>query len=246
MTTPDQLPPEIQAEINATKALFEAELLNDEPTTVDPHYDRIINTLIQVSEGLEEENNTINSFLFDHAEFVDALDHVVSDQLSAIKKEKITMPEWSDRFNRWFIFCDTVINLGISCTYSKDALKTHDHATIFKTLKLNKNFETTFLTPRKIRIEFTHKSKQVKDKYPWLAMPCLIVKDEAGQEYQIAITPTPIGRVWWLDILLSFHGSYDWITDHPEVNDPDGEEYEPTPTIDDPYMTYQMKKDEEE
>ena len=43
---------------------------------------------------------------------------------------------------------DAVVNLGISCLYSKDALQDKDYEAVFKTLKINKAFESSFLKPR--------------------------------------------------------------------------------------------------
>lgn len=240
MNTSNNLPDDVQSSINAAKALFHSD---NTMASADVHYERIMETLTQVSDRLQEEAQVSDRYIFNQAEFVDALDYIVKDQLSALKKEKLSPTEWANRFNRWFIFCDAVANLGISCAYTQASLKnTQDYEGIFKTLKLNKTFETAFLKPRGIRVEMTHKSAQVKDKYPWLAMPCLIVKDEEGVEHQIAITPSPNARVWWLDVLISFHGSYSWI-----VTDPSEYELEmddiPTTSIADPYMKQYEEKE---
>lgn len=185
----------------------------------DPNYERMMETFTQVQIEIDEQNAQADKYLFNQQEFIDALEHVLADQRSALKKEKIDMMEWSKRFNRWFVFCDAVVNLGITCRYSRDAMQKEDYKTVFSTLALSKVFETTFLKPRKIRVEMTHKSKEVKEKYPWLAMPCLILLDDEGVEQQIALTPSPNARVWWLDVLIGFHGSYEWFQQNDEEQD---------------------------
>lgn len=238
MNTPDKIPQDVQQQIDGVKAMVEQELSeeNVQQSEAKAHYDRIMETLMQVTERLDEEAEKTERFLFNQAEFINALEHVKADQLSGLKKEKISPAEWATRFNRWFVFCDTVINMGISCRYPKESAKKEDYETIFQTLKLNKQFETTFLKPRGIRVEFKHKSKQVMDKYPWLAMPVLLITDEAGEEHQIAIIPSPNSQVWWLDILLNFHGTYDWNAIDPwDLQSADGA---PRSTIDDPYMRH--------
>ena len=62
------------------------------------------------------------------------------------------------------------------------------------------------------------------EKYPWLAMPVLIISDDNGVEHQIAITPSPNARVWWLDILAGFHGSYNWVQNESIDTYEEGEE----------------------
>ena len=62
------------------------------------------------------------------------------------------------------------------------------------------------------------------EKYPWLAMPVLIISDANGVEHQIAITPSPNARVWWLDILAGFHGSYNWVQNESIVDYEEGDE----------------------
>lgn len=202
------MPQGVINDINDAKALFMDE---ERIEGVDPQYNRIVDTLEDiVKKQVEEEKELSNDYLFNQEEFIDSLEHVVKDQLSALKKETLSPAEFAERFNRWFIFCDAVANLGITCLYSKDALKMQDYETVFKSLQISKQFETTFLKPRGITVKLTHKNPEIKTKYPWLAMPCLVIKDEQGTEHLIAITPSPFARVWWLDILSSFHNSYQW------------------------------------
>lgn len=215
------VPLEVQSDISAGKTLFE-EALNEKPK--DEHHEHILNTLESIIIKLDDEKKNADSYLFNHAEFVEACKHVIPDQLSAIRKDALTLKEFSTRFNHWFIFCDAVANLGISCLYPKEALKDKDYAAVFKTLKLNKAFESSLLTPHGIKIEFRHKNKQVMEKYPWLAMPVLIINDDAGVEHQVAITPSHHAAVWWLDILANFHGSYDWVLTEPYESGEEEEE----------------------
>ena len=200
-----ELPADVVANLAEQKALFE-----EDASTIDPAYERLISTLMQVQVEIDEEVKVRDRYLFDQAAFIDALGHVVADQKSALKKEKITAPVWAERFNRWFVFCDAVLNLGISCSYSKELMNKENYAEIFGTLKLNAIFDTTFLKPRGIKVIFTHKNPVVRDKYPWLAMPVLVVKDDAGVEQHIALTPSPNAAVWWLDVLTGFHGTFEW------------------------------------
>ena len=226
------IPPEVQADISAGKALFE-EALEEGPR--DENHERLLASLEDVIVKLDEEKKAADGYIFNVEEFVDACQHVVSDQLSALKGEKIDRVEFAKRFNRWFVFCDAVVNMGISCRYPKDALKDKEYEEVFKTLKLNKQFEATFLKPRRIRVEMRHKSKQVMDKYPWLAMPVLIVRDKDDVEHEIALTPSPNATVWWLDILSSFHGSYNWVLAPQFGEGDDDEEEAPVTSIDQPY-----------
>lgn len=235
--TSDNMPSEVRAELDAMKAVI-AEQIEAE-ANVDPHYDRIVETLETVTEKIFEQSAAADKYIFNHEEFVNSLDHIMPDQLAALKnqqlpedqRQKLPAAEFADRFNRWFVFCDAVVNLGISCLYTQEAAKKEDYETIFKTLKINKQFEVSFLRPRGMRVELTHKSSVVKTKYPWLAMPVLIVTDEKGEEHQIAITPSPSARVWWLDVLISFHGSYDWVLEE-DAGLGDEEDVPPTRTDD--------------
>ena len=238
------IPPEVQADISAGKALFE-EALEKGPR--DEEHERLLASLEEVIVHLDEEKKAADGYVFNVEEFVDACQHVVADQLSAINGEKIDRVEFAKRFNRWFIFCDAVVNMGISCRYPKDALKDKEYEEVFKTLKLNKVFESTFLKPRRIRVELRHKSKQVMDKYPWLAMPVLVVRDKEGVEHEIAITPSPNASVWWLDILSSFHDSYNWVL-APQfgMGDDDDEEEVPTSSIDQPYPEGTIREEDSE
>lgn len=226
MTTPDHnFPQSVQHELTDLKQVF---LNEDHVENVDPGYNRMIEGLNAAIKQHDEEREQVGSYLFNQGEFIDSLEHVVADQLSAIKKEKLPMMEVSKRFNRWITFCDAVVQLGFSCIYSKDSLQKEEYATVFGTLKLNKVFETTFLKPRGIRVALRHKSDEINNKYPWLAMPCLVVKDEDGVEHLIAITPSPEAQVWWLDILTGFHNSYNWgwMPEDDEI---------PVTSIDEPY-----------
>lgn len=224
------IPSGVNADIAAGKSLFEQELGEEQ---VDPHHERILTTLEDIVVKIDDEQKEADGYIFNHEEFIDACNHVVEDQLSALRKDKLSIGEFSSRFNRWFVFCDAVVNLGISCLYPKEALKDGEYETVFKTLKLNKNFETTFLKPCGIKIELRHKSKEVMEKYPWLAMPVLIINDADGIEHQIAITPSPTAKVWWLDILANFHGSYNWILSNDDgLIDEEDEEVRTTTVAD--------------
>jgi hypothetical protein len=209
--------PDILADIQAGKKIFEDLVADGDAPHRDENYDRMMKALEDASNQIEEERNNRGGYVFDYAEFIDACDHVVADQLSALKKEKISPAEFATRFNRWFTFCDAVINLGISCLYPQTALKDKEYEVIFKSLKIHKQFELTMLKPRNIKIAMRHKSSQVKEKYSWLAMPVLIIKDADGVEHEVAITPSPNASTWWFDVLVGFHGSYNWINDSPEV-----------------------------
>lgn len=236
------IPPEVQADISAGKALFE-EALAQGPR--DEEHERLLTSLEDIIVQLDEEKKAADGYVFNVEEFVNACQHVVADQLSAIHGEKIDRIEFARRFNRWFVFCDAVVNMGISCRYPKDALKDKEYEEVFKTLKLNKVFESTFLKPRRIRVELRHKSKQVMSKYPWLAMPVLIVRDKDDVEHEIAITPSPNAAVWWLDILSSFHGSYNWVLT-PQFDEGDDEEEAPATSIYQPYPEGTVREEEPE
>lgn len=225
------LPQGVVNDINDAKALF---LDEGHAEQHDPHYNRIVGSLQDiVKQQIEDEKKNPPQYLFDRKEFEDALPHIVKDQLSALKKETLSPAEFAQRFNRWFTFCDAVVNLGITCLYSKQALESNAYETVFESLKINKQFENAFLKPHDLRIELTHKSKEVQEKYSWLAMPCLIITDDAGVEHQIAITPSPFAQVWWLDILVSFHASYNWEwTDQLDVSEEDNVF---TTSLDQPY-----------
>lgn len=230
--------PNIDFDLNAAKQIFLDEDLIEK---TDPIYNRIVENLDAALQQHEEEfGREGNHFLFDHAAFIDSLDHVIADQQSTLKKEKLTPKEWSLRFNRWIVFCETVVNMGITCIYSKDALAKEDYATVFNTLSISKIFETTFLKPRGIKIELVHKNDTVKEKYPWLAMPCLIIKDDEGQVHHIALTPGPEARVWWLDTLANFHESFNW-----EFQGHMDEEGLVT-TMDQPYAPLERVEDQED
>ncbi len=194
----------------------------------DPHRAKMLQTFADVQLKIDEENAIADHYFINHAEFVAALDYIVADQLSVLDGDQLSTTEWARRFNRWFVFCDAVVNLGIACVYSKQLIEQGDYETVFKGIKVNAIFNTTFLKPRGIEVIFTHKSPEVKEKYPWLAMPCLIIKDKEGVEHQIAITTSPRASVWWLDILAGFHQSYNWNLDSNEI--PLGDE-------DNPYLT---------
>lgn len=176
----------------------------------DANHERIITALTEIQIQLDEDRKNADTYLFNQQEFIAALDHIVADQQSALKKEKIDSAQWAERFNRWFVFCDAVLHLGFTCRYKPEAMQKEDYETVFRSLALSKVFETTFLKPRRIRVELTHKSDEVKKSYPWLAMPCLIVTDEKGEEQLIALTPSPYAPVWWLDILTGFHSTFEW------------------------------------
>ncbi|BAW19106.1 hypothetical protein [Ralstonia phage RP31] len=202
------IPKEVQDDIAAGVAAVNEEIAAIEH--IDPNYNRILGTLEEVQKNIDEERAQADGYYFDRDEFVAALPHIVADQLSAIKKEKLAPKEFAERFNRWFVFCDAVCNLGISCVKNKEALAKQEYESVFRSLKVNKQFENTFLKPHDIRVEFAFKSRTIKEQYKWLAMPCLIVTDEEGTEHKIAITPSPTGSVWWLDILSGFHATYQW------------------------------------
>lgn len=239
MTNPNShLPQGVQFDLNEAKQLF----MNEERVEdVDPQFNRVVEGLEEALKQHDEEFSVDgNRYLFDQSAFVNALEHVVADQLSAVKKEKLNWQEAAARINRWLVFCEAVVNMGITCLYSREALEKEDYTTVFNTLKLNKTFETTFLKPRGIRVEFRHKNAMVKEKYPWLAMPCLIVKDDEGQEHEIALTPGPEARVWWLDILTNFHASYNW-----DFQDLSGDGAAAS-SIHDPYATLDDDEDDED
>ena len=217
----NHIPTDVQKEINAGKAMFERAL---DAGPIDENHERILETLEDIIVKIDDEQKVVDKYVFDAAEFIEACDNIIDDQLSALRKDKINVTEFSTRFNRWFVFCDAVVNLGISCLYSKDALQDKDYEAVFKTLKINKAFESSFLKPRGIKIAMRHKSKQVMEKYPWLAMPVLIISDANGVEHQIAITPSQNARVWWLDILAGFHGSYNWVQNESIADYEEGDE----------------------
>ena len=239
MTNPNShLPQGVQSDINEAKQLF---MNADHVEGVDPQFNRVVEGLEEAIIQHDKEFSVDgNRYLFDQVAFVDSLEHVVDDQLSAVKKEKLPWQEVAVRINRWLVFSEAVVNMGITCLYSRDALEKEDYATVFSTLKLNKTFETSFLKPRGIKVEFRHKNAMVKEKYPWLAMPCLIVKDEEGQEHEIALTPGPEAHVWWLDILTNFHASYNW-----DFNDLAGDGVAAS-SIDDPFATLRPDEDEDD
>jgi hypothetical protein len=250
MTLQDKNAPiEVQHDINDVKQAFMNEELVE---AVDPNYNRMIETLEQAIKQTDEANKEGNDYLFNQEEFIHALENIVADQQSALKKEVIKLSQVAERFNRWVVFCNAVVNLGISCLYSKEALQKEDYATVFKTLKINKVFETTFLKPRGIKVELRHKSEKVMEKYPWLAMPVLVIKDESGEEHLIALTPSHEAVVWWLDILTGFHASYNWnyedivpeegpaVTSLGDPLAPIKPVFEPLSPIDDPHYDWRL------
>jgi hypothetical protein len=231
------LPHGVQMDLNDAKQPF---LHSEFVEKVDPTYNRVIEGLDQALEQHEQfMGDKGNNYLFNHADFVEALSHILTDQRSALKKEKLSIQEFSIRTSRWFVFCNAVVNMGITCMYSREAVQSKDYPSMFQKLELNKQFEVTFLKPRGIKIEFRHKNAMVKEKYPWLAMPCLIVVDEGGKEHEVALTPSPDAQVWWLDVLAEFHESYNW--NHEVMMATDGA---PASSLDDPYAL--LDEDEEE
>jgi hypothetical protein len=203
-----KIPDDVQADIEAGISAVQQEM--ESVDAVDPHYNSIVQTLEDVQKQIEEERSKADGYIFDRAEFEAALPFIISDQQSALRKDKLTHKEWADRFNRWFTFCDAVANLGITCVKNKAALEKEDWEAVFSSLKLNKQFEDTFLKKHKLRIAMDYKSGTIKEKYKWLAMPVLLVTDDAGVEHKIAISPSPFARVWWLEILIGFHSQYQW------------------------------------
>lgn len=202
------IPEDVQREIDAGVAQVQADV--EEAAKVDPHYNSVIAMLEHVQDQIEEERKQADGYVFDRAEFEAALPHILADQKSALRKDKLTGQEWASRFNRWFAFCDAICNLGISCLKNTKALKEEDWEAVFSSLKLNKQFEETFLRKHKLRVEMDFKTGTIKEKYRWLAMPVLVLKDDEGVEHKIAITPSPNARVWWLEILIGFHNQYQW------------------------------------
>lgn len=202
------IPAQVQSEIDAGVAALQEEIQVAEQ--IDPHYNRILETLENVSSLLEEQAKQEEGYRFDPEEFEAALPHIIADQLSALKKEKLSAIEWAERFNRWFVFSDTVINLGFSYLAPKKEIQKEDYEAVLRTLKLNEQFKNTFLVPHGIQIEMAYKSREIKEKYTWLAMPCLVIVDEEGQKHQIALTTSPLAKVWWLEVLMGFHASYQW------------------------------------
>lgn len=200
------IPLEVQTEINAGKNMFDS--IRDKPH--DEHYERIVEDLTRAVKQVDEEKTQDNTYLFDHDEFVDALDHILEDTRSALRKDKLSTKEFAERFNRWFVFCDALINLGFTCFYSKESLNEGDYESVFKTLVLNKAFESTFLMPRGIKVELRHKREEVTGKYPWLAMPVLVIQDDNEVEHTVSIAPSGHAVVWWFDILAYFHGAHEW------------------------------------
>lgn len=190
----------------------------------DEHTARITQALYEAVKDILEQDQEKDSYIFSQIDFVNTLNYIVEDQLSVLRQDKLTMPQWTERFNRWFVFCDAVVNLGISVIPKKEALEKQDYEEVFKGVQVNANFNAMFLKPRNIRIVFSHKSPEVKEKYKWLAMPCLVITDDQGVEHEIAITTSPNANVWWLDLLTSFHATYNW--NHNPVISPDLEEEE--------------------
>lgn len=222
------IPHDVAAQIEAMGEAIAQEIAMVEE--VDPTYNRVVEQLLEVSKQIEEENADAGYF-FDKDEFTAALPHIVADQLSALRKDKLTAAEWAQRANRWWTFCDAIANLGITCMYNKAALAKEEYETVFRTLKLNTQFDKTFLKPNGIKIEFRWKTGSIKEDFRWLAMPVLVVRDEQGVEHNIAITPSPQGKVWWLDILTGFHASFEWVKE-TEIEDQDFEEA-PYPSLGD-------------
>lgn len=214
----------IQSDIHEAKQLFMNEAFID---SIDPLFNRVTASLTNVIKEGIDDGLVENTYLFNHEEFVNALEHIVSDQLSVIHQDTITVKEWANRFNRWMAFCDAIINMGMTCVNNKEAIARQDYEAVFSTLTLNKVFETTFLKPRGIKIVLIHKSEQIKDKYHWLAMPCLELKDKEGQVHHVALCTSPNASVWWHETLSGFHTSFNWDYENliPE---------EVTSTIDDP------------
>lgn len=165
----------------------------------------------------EQKENSDHGYYHDHFAFMESLDHVVADQLAAIRNDKISITELTTRINRWFVFCDAIANLGVSCIYNKRNADNNDYAKMFGGLRINAAFISTYLKPKGITVEFRHKSTEARENFPWLAMPCLIIVDNANTEHKVAITPTTSASVWWLDILTSFHNTYNWDMDPTRI-----------------------------
>lgn len=198
-----------------------------EPEDVkDPLQEQILAELERIRIASGDTVTNYGNYLFNHDEFVDSLQYIVADQLSVLRGEQVERGEWAKRFNRWFVFCDGVVNMGISCVYKQEALGKEDYETIFKGIRVNAMFETAFLKPRGIKIVFAYKNDEIKEQYKWLAMPTLEITDDQGVVHQIAITPSPGAAVWWLDILSQFHANYNW--DWKDEEDL-------VTTVDDPY-----------
>lgn len=176
-----------------------------------PQDERIFATLEKILMAQDEQEKGVgHGYIHDHAEFMESLDHVVNDQLSAIRQDKISISELTTRINRWFAFCDAVANLGVSCIYNQRFAANNDYEKLFTGLRVNASFNSMYLKPRGIVVEFRHKSKEAQEQYPWLAMPCLVIKGNDDIEHEIAITPTTNAAVWWLDILTDFHATFNW------------------------------------
>lgn len=163
-----------------------------------------------LQEQYEQEDKSDKGFFHDHEAFLESMEHVVQDQFSAIRGDKISLGELANRINRWGTFCDAVVNVGVSCIYNQRFAADNDYEKLFKGLRVNASFNSLYLKPRNIVVEFRHKSEEAKEKFPWLAMPCLIIKGNDGEEHEIAITPSNDGRTWWLDTLTNFHNTYNW------------------------------------
>lgn len=182
------------------------------------HEERIYSVLENILlQQHEQEKDIKHGYYHDHFEFMESLDHVVNDQFSAIRNDKISITELTTRINRWFVFCDAVANLGVSCLYNKNNANNNDYAKMFGGLRINSAFTSTYLKPKGIVVEFRHKSKEARENFPWLAMPCLVIVDNKGTEHEVAITPTSGASVWWLDILTSFHNTYNWNMDPTHI-----------------------------
>lgn len=211
-----EIPKEVQDDIAAGVAAVQEEIAAIDE--YDPNYNRIIAALEEAQKNIEKEAAQSDGYIFNRDEFVASLPHIVADQLAAIKnqqlpeaeRQKLTPEVFAERFNRWFAFCDAVCNLGISCLKNKEALAKGEYESVFRSLKLNKQFESTFLKPHGIVVEFAFKSRSIKEQYNWLAMPCLIITDEKGEKHKVAITPSVVGQVWWLEILVGFYATYQW------------------------------------
>lgn len=217
----DDLPQDVKENLENIRDAFAADY--SEIEKLDPNYNGVVNHLAELQVRLDEQRKGADGYFFNVDEFKDALEHVVADQLSAIAKERITMQEFGARLNRWFVFCDAVVNLGVYCPLDKEALAAKDFEKVFKKIKLNKQFEETFLKKHKIQIEFAYKTGSLKKEYKWLAMPVLVIKDAEGKRHEIAITPSPVGSIWWLELLSEFHGSYQWKSEQ-EVEQQDFDE----------------------
>lgn len=232
----EDIPDSVHEELDSIEQAFSQAHSSEfaqEKVEVDPLTQEILSNLENigsVERDEPEEKPEARATPFDVKAFQEILPFILNDQISAIKKEKISIEEFSLRFDRWFLFCDGIIRHGVTCIYNADLIREGDYQKVFETLSVNAAFTKTFLAPHGLKVELVHRSEKIKEKAPWLAMPALAVPNEDGTVTNVAIAGDPrLSR--WYETLLEFYAGFD----SRKAMDAEQEAFDesPHPTLDD-------------